>query len=344
MSAGKDCRAQAFLAVLPLMEHYLQTHRQLDTDDLDEAREHVGKLWERHQSHLQRGRTYGLQWHQVNLRRTSLSYVNSASAIHVSCGPVSGRLRLTMPEEGRVVHYIDGKKVEGTPEQGVLYTPGQDLKLDIKPYRSLLLAIDEQFLARAARRRFDRVPNASDWPNDLPLAMAPAATLQSLCRWLGQELDRPGTPLLTSPRVIDGFERSVLTLFLECLAASPQFRQARRLGDLSAGHLRRIEEWLDVNFLESVGVEDMANVAGISVRAVQTIFRRQRGCTPSEALMARRLEHAKRVLEAADPDTKVTDVAYDCGFFHLSRFAARYAERFGERPSQTLAKRIRKIV
>ena len=342
MSAGQDHRVQDFREVLLLMEHYLQTHRQLDTDDLDEAREHVGKLWERHQSHLQRGRTYGLQWHQVNLRRTSLSYVNSASAIHVSCGPVSGRLRLTMPEEGRVAHYIDGKRVEGTPDHGVLYTPGRDLKLDIKPYRSLLLAIDEDFVARAARRRFDRVPDASDWPNRLPLDLPSAATLRSLCRWLGQELDRPGTPLLTSPRVIDGFERSVLTLFLECLAARPQFQQGRRPGDLSAAHLRRIEEWLDVNFLESIGVEDMAHVANISVRAVQTLFRRLRDCTPSEALMARRLDHAKHVLEEAAADTTVTTVAYDCGFFHLSRFAARYAERFGERPSQTLAKRLRK--
>ncbi len=326
------------------MTHYLQAHCSLDTSDLDEAREHVNKLWERHQSRLQRGRTYRLRWHQVDLRRTSLSYVDSSSAIHGSCGRVNGRLRLTMPEEGRVRHCIDGKSVDGTPDQGIIYTPGQDLELDIKPYRSLLLSIDADFLGRAARQRFERVPGASLWPHSMPLDLPPAATLRSLCRWLGQELDRPGSPLLTSSRVIQGFERSVLTLFLECLAARPEFAESRSQGDLAPLHLQRIEEWLDSNFLEPVGVEDMARIAGISVRAVQTMFRRLRGCTPSEALIARRLQHARHLLETAGPDTKVTDVAYDCGFFHLSRFAARYARCYGKLPSETLGRRLRKIV
>ncbi|MBK8211023.1 MAG: helix-turn-helix domain-containing protein [Rhodospirillales bacterium] len=41
--------------------------------------------------------------------------------------------------------------------------------------------------------------------------------------------------------------------------------------------------------------------------------------------------------------TTVTDVAFDCGFFHLSRFAERYRHTFGEPPSSTLANRLRAI-
>ena len=320
-----------------MTETYLQAHCRLATKDLDEAREHVGRLWERHQSRLRRGRTYGLRWYQADLRRTSLSYVHSSSAVHLECGPVSKHFRLTMPEEGRVYHCVDGRTIEATPERGVLYAPGQELELEIEPFRSLLFTIDADLVERAARQRFDRLPVAGTWLNSMPLDLAAAAALRSLCRWLGHELDRPDTPLLTTPRVASSFERTVLTLFLECLAASPAFAEARCPEELSATHLRLIEDWIDAHFLETVGVEDMARVAGIGVRAVQALFRRLRGCTPTEALVQRRLAYARQRLVAADTETTVTNVAFDCGFFHLSRFAARYAQSYGERPSETLA-------
>jgi AraC-like DNA-binding protein len=34
--------------------------------------------------------------------------------------------------------------------------------------------------------------------------------------------------------------------------------------------------------------------------------------------------------------TSVTEVAMNCGFSHLSKFASAYKERFGELPSETL--------
>lgn len=319
---------------------YLQSHCRLATHDLDEAREHVGRMWERHESHLPRGRTYSLRWHQVDLNHISLSYIDSGSALHVRCGPVGGRFRFTMPETGRVRHSVNGCNVVSTPVCGVIYLPQQELRLEIEPFRSLLLTIDAGFVERAARVRFGRAPIAERWANAIALESAPAATLRSMCRWLGDELDRPGTPLRTSRQVIANLERSLLALFLDCLTpiSGPANEPFDRLG---LGHLRRIESWLDEHFREPIGVEDMALVAGTGVRTVQNLFRHHRGCTPSEALLQRRLNSAHQRLTEAGPRTTVTDVAFDCGFFHLSRFAALYARSFGERPSQTLAKRTR---
>jgi AraC-like DNA-binding protein len=47
------------------------------------------------------------------------------------------------------------------------------------------------------------------------------------------------------------------------------------------------------------------------------------------------------MLEAATPAATVTEVATECGFFHLGRFSARYRQAFGEVPSSTLARRRR---
>src|SRR6266540_3012926 len=101
------------------------------------------------------------------------------------------------------------------------------------------------------------------------------------------ELDRAGTALLRSPRAAAAsLERALLAMLLDCLQAHR--RTAESTSDVAASHLKRLEEWLDCNFTEPVGVEEMAQVAGVSVRAVQNAFRRFRGCTPTEALVSRR--------------------------------------------------------
>jgi AraC-like DNA-binding protein len=56
-------------------------------------------------------------------------------------------------------------------------------------------------------------------------------------------------------------------------------------------------------------------------------------------LRERRLDRAHvQLAEASAGSLRVTDVALRCGFQHLSEFAARYRERFGCLPSQTLRK------
>lgn len=325
-----------------MSEPYLQSHCRLATTDLDEAREHVGRMWERHESHLSRGRTYSLRWHQADLRRTSLTYIHSGSSLHVKCGPVRDRLRFTMPEAGTICHRINGRRIESTSTRGAIYAPQQELQLEIEPFRSLLLTIDADFVKQAARLRFGRLPDFGSWATAVSLDQPPAATLRSLCRWLGHELDRPGTPLQSSRQIIANLDRSLLTLFLDCVTVvSPD--TGGGADEFTLAGLRRIESWLDAHFCEPIGVEDMALVAGVGVRAVQNMFRRHRGCTPSEAIIQRRLSYARRRLIDADPQTTVTDVAFDCGFFHLSRFAERYRHTFGEPPSRTLADRLRAI-
>jgi AraC-like DNA-binding protein len=82
---------------------------------------------------------------------------------------------------------------------------------------------------------------------------------------------------------------------------------------------------------------DAARAAGISTRVLQLAVRRYEDTTPSALLRTIRLDRVHGELRAASPAaTTVRAVAERWGFGHLGRFAASYAERFGELPSTTL--------
>ena len=82
---------------------------------------------------------------------------------------------------------------------------------------------------------------------------------------------------------------------------------------------------------------ELAGALGITDRWVRAAFARVYGVSVSEFFRARALHRARRTLAAADPgSTSVTEVATECGFWHLGRFSGYYRAHFGELPRQTL--------
>lgn len=83
---------------------------------------------------------------------------------------------------------------------------------------------------------------------------------------------------------------------------------------------------------------ELAAAVGVSARSLQESFQRELGATPVQELRRIRLDHARRDLQFASPDTtSVTDTAFRWGFFHLGRFADYYRSAYGELPSRTLS-------
>ncbi|WP_376099843.1 helix-turn-helix domain-containing protein [Roseomonas sp. CCTCC AB2023176] len=83
---------------------------------------------------------------------------------------------------------------------------------------------------------------------------------------------------------------------------------------------------------------DVAAAAGASPRSVQEAFRRFRETTVTDYVREARLRAWRAALEAGAEDARVTDLALSVGLSHLGRAAAYYRTRFGEAPSETLAR------
>ncbi|MBM6591409.1 helix-turn-helix domain-containing protein [Brevibacterium sp. RIT 803] len=87
---------------------------------------------------------------------------------------------------------------------------------------------------------------------------------------------------------------------------------------------------------EALTLESLARYAGVSGRSLQLSFRRELDLSPMKYLKTVRLDRVAEALRESSPcDSSVSEVARRFGFTHLGRFAADYAQRHREKPSET---------
>ena len=101
-------------------------------------------------------------------------------------------------------------------------------------------------------------------------------------------------------------------------------------------HVKRVEEFLRAHPDLETSVTELADIAGVSLRALQDGFRRFRNTTLTEAIRDARLAQWRKLLELPPQGAGVGTLALAAGLTHLGRSAALYHRRYGETSSQTL--------
>ncbi len=316
---------------------YLSRARLFETTNHDEATEFVSEMWERHTSAVKAG-SYRLLWNQVDLDRSSLSYVEHDSwGGLLAEGPLSDQFRIYFHLEGIVEHRINGHDYVSDAASAVVHVPGVEFSADVGPFSFLSASLDGDFVRGALAQRFHNLSPVENWVRTLPQSQGGEA-LRSTVAWLASEFDRPGSPLAREGKPRLHAERLLLGLFVECLAEIAPAEDDRVL-PASEAQVRRAEEWIDAHLTEPIGVDEVAAAIGIGVRSLQLSFQRVRAYSPLQAILRRRLERAREILMQAPPGATVTSIIADLGIFELGRFSQRYRTRYGETPSQTLSRR-----
>lgn len=173
----------------------------------------------------------------------------------------------------------------------------------------------------------------------LPVRGTAARRLSDYLDFLLSSLDHP-LDAVPSAKAVAGMAALMRDLIADWLGEAPAETggDARALG-ADDMRVRQVEEIMRARIDEPLSVADLAQELGLSLRSLQLAFHNVRGEGPRARLTRIRLELAREALLAAEPPLQVTTVALDCGFTHLSRFAEAYLRAFGERPSETLARR-----
>ena len=104
--------------------------------------------------------------------------------------------------------------------------------------------------------------------------------------------------------------------------------------------LQRAQSWMADNVEAGYDSRAVCEAVGTTERTLQLAFREAVRMSPSRWFLCMRLNRARRLLLSPDhAHITATGAAVRSGFSHLGRFAAEYGALFGERPSETLARR-----
>ncbi len=110
-------------------------------------------------------------------------------------------------------------------------------------------------------------------------------------------------------------------------------RHYSRLDATEAQSLIRISkiiEFLEQNFAQKIYVEDLAEMAFMSLRNFQRIFKKAVGSTPSQYLMQIRLQRARRLLRSSS--LSVADIAAQTGLTDSNYFIKSFKKELGITP------------
>lgn len=169
-----------------------------------------------------------------------------------------------------------------------------------------------------------------------------ARRISAYLDFLLTDFDALGSDVLPADRTIDRMVALLRNLLADWLVdAVESGSDACGWSGMDALRVRRAEEIFRERSDDAFTIASVARELGVSLRSLQAAFHQVLGEGPKARLTRVRLERVRERLLQAQPEEKVTGIALECGFTHLSRFAEVYLQNFGERPSETLARRRR---
>jgi AraC family ethanolamine operon transcriptional activator len=195
--------------------------------------------------------------------------------------------------------------------------------------------------------RFDLLEQEADW----------LAHLAPLTAINGLELRAPGPAWTNSfldaiEWIVDAVERypeaiarrdirgslidSLLTRVNTLAAAAAPIHQDRQMRAHRRLAVERAREYIARNLTDPIRLSDLSRHAHTQARSLEYGFQEVLGVSPMVYVRATRLHRARRLFRTTAVRTRsISEIALDCGFWHLSQFAVDYKLLFGESPSVT---------
>lgn len=98
-----------------------------------------------------------------------------------------------------------------------------------------------------------------------------------------------------------------------------------------ARHLLRAKDLADARYFEPLGVDDLAQAAGLSRAHFSREFRRAFGEPPHAYLLTRRLERAAALLRTTD--NSVAEICFSVGLQSVGSFTTSFSRTYGQSPT-----------
>lgn len=202
----------------------------------------------------------------------------------------------------------------------------------------LILLVERRLVEQRAAALAGTAVGAVEFDPAIDLDASPGRVLQARVADMVDLAEGLGPARSLSPVAATDLRESIL----EALLNGPRHSRSDAIvrfggrAETLPRSLKRVRDALQAQATEPLDLAELAAVAGIGIRALQLGFKRHFGMSISDMLLDIRLAHLNARLRNARHGERITDIAFDLGFTHLSRMASAYRDKFGEPPSTTL--------
>lgn len=240
---------------------------------------------------------------------------------------------------------IDRHHLELTPQESLLYLPGESFEAQTGFLKEVLIHLDPNRLASTAAA----IAGGGHGPRTFLRRLRQPRLLQA-CNGVERDL------LTTLRRVLTmldathleasggfsaiGLEDILLRLLAmlmvpDLLGAAPTGAQRLAPSQREFAFLDLLE-WIRAHLHTPITLTQMERHSAYSRRNLQILFQERFGCSPMQWLKAQRLEAARQALLHPQAEDTVTSIARRHGFGDLSGFAMSFRRRYAVLPSDLL--------
>lgn len=306
--------------------------------DLDQTRYLVGQVMKPHQlvvsGHSQQ---LNSRMHHMAFGDVSFSRLKYGAEVDIQPESLNDFYLIQMPLSGHAIIDSGNQHVDSNPDVASVLSPTENTVMHWS-------ADNDQLMVRIDRALVDRaIWSHLGHPENEPVRFqlgfrwrdcdAWRCLLLYLSECAGSDIDVVKYKLL-----ITNIEQLVVSTLLSAQPHNFTDTKVVRRTVVLPRHVRKVEEFLREHVNEPICADQLAQLAGVSLRSLYAGFKEFCGVSPMLYLRNLRLDGARMAL-STEPDASVACIAMQWGFSHLGRFSIEYKQRFGESPSESLRKR-----
>jgi AraC-like DNA-binding protein len=303
--------------------------------DLLQTRSLVSEVMKPHELHVHgASQNVNARMHHMAIGGVSLNRLKYGAEVDIEPGPLDDFYLIQMPLAGQARIISGAQQIDSDPEVASVISPTDETVMRWSDdCDQLMVRIDRMLVDRAIGALSGRLePEAVRF--QLGFRWRECAPWRSLVHYLNDCASHPFDAAQYRLMVAQIEQLVVSTLVGAQPHDMPESTSARCTAVLPR-HVRRVQDFLRENAAEPVTADQMALVAGVSLRSLYAGFREYCGVSPMQYLRTLRLDGARQTL-LSEPDCNISSIAMRWGFGHLGRFSMEYKQRFGESPSQSL--------
>jgi AraC-like DNA-binding protein len=303
---------------------------------IDQAIELGGHIYHEHRLTARGESRFGMRLRARRIGPLVIGTLQYGGPVRIAAAEFVDSYQVNVPLFGEVLMNYGARQDRATPRQAVIHGPCAPSWIDgwhvptrlvgLKIFRTGL----ESELAKMTGRAVDRPVRFTGTLDVTTVAGLEWFALARRLAWWAQG----GDDSFITPVLVEG----VIQVLLRAAGHDHSHAVAETASAWGDAAARRAVVLMHAHARDTISVPEIAEAAGIGVRALEKRVLARWERTPSALLREIRLCYARRELQQSGGRERVAAVAARWGMPHAGRFAAHYAERFGEPPSATLAR------